>query len=242
MIVETISVAGLATKYILKRSYNMSVKRVLTGIRPTGSLHLGHYVGALKQWIEIQQSGEYECFFLVADIQALTTHADNPDLLPKSVREVVLDWLSMGLDPALPNVHFVLQSQVEGRADLSSLFTMIAKYSEVIRNPTLKTEMEMQKNATVGFMNYPVDQVADIYMVNPIPTRKGDKVLVPVGTDQFHHLYKMLVWMIATTRLYWLSSTKFSSVFISPYRLSSVQLAVILAVTETYAVMYKCDL
>lgn len=164
------------------------MKRVLTGIRPTGSLHLGHYVGALKQWLEIQDSEEYECFFLIADIQALTTHSEKPDLLKKSVREVVLDWLSVGLDPTHSNVNFVLQSQVLERHALSNLFMMIAKYSEVMRNPTLKTELDMQENATMGFMAYPVDQIADVYMVNPVPAMKEDQILVPVGADQVPHL------------------------------------------------------
>jgi tryptophanyl-tRNA synthetase len=162
--------------------------RVLTGMRTTGQLHLGHYVGALKQWVEIQNNNEYECFFLLADVQALTTHADKPELLEQSVREVVLDWLSVGLDPTRHNIHFVLQSQVPERHELSVLLMMIAGYSEVMRNPTLKSELKNQKNATMGFMAYPVDQVADIYMVSPTPPKKGDKLLVPVGEDQVPHL------------------------------------------------------
>ena len=166
----------------------MSRQVVLTGMRTTGSLHLGHYVGALKQWLEIQQAGRHECYFLLADVQALTTHADNPTLLTRSVREVVLDWLAVGLNPELPNVHLVLQSQVLERYELSALFMMIARYSEVMRNPTLKTELDRQENASMGFMSYPVDQAADIYMVCPIPPQEGDQVLVPVGQDQVPHL------------------------------------------------------
>jgi len=161
-------------------------KRVLTGMRTTGSLHLGHYVGALKQWLEVQNSGEYECFFLLADVQALTTHADRPHLLEQSVRDCVLDWLAVGLDPQ--KSHFVLQSQVPERHELSVLLMMIAGYAEVMRNPTLKTELENQPSATMGFMAYPVDQVADIYMVSPTPPQKGDEILVPVGADQVPHL------------------------------------------------------
>ncbi len=166
----------------------MAKKVVLTGMRTTGSLHLGHYVGALKQWLEIQKAGKHECYFLLADVQALTTHADQPALLTTSVREVTLDWLAVGLDPNLPNVHFVLQSQVPERYELSALLMMIARYSEVMRNPTLKSELERQPNASMGFMAYPVDQVADIYMVNPYPVLSGDEVLVPVGADQVPHL------------------------------------------------------
>lgn len=166
----------------------MAVKRVLTGMRTTGALHLGHYVGALKMWKKIQDEGRYECFFLLADVQALTTHADQPELLEQSVREVVLDWLSVGLNPNLPHVHFVLQSQVPERYELSVLLGMIARYQEVVRNPTLKSELKQQAEATIGFMTYPVDQVADIYMVTPVPPGPQDEVLVPVGRDQVPHL------------------------------------------------------
>lgn len=166
----------------------MGKKVVLTGMRTTGALHLGHYVGALKQWKEIQDAGEYECFFLLADVQALTTHVGSPSLLTQSVRDVALDWLSVGLNPELSHVHFVLQSQVPERYELSVLLGMVARYSEVMRDPTLKTEMSRQPNATMGFVYYPVDQAADIYMVCPVPPRDGDQVLVPVGQDQLPHL------------------------------------------------------
>lgn len=166
----------------------MSTKRVLTGMRTTGQLHLGHYIGALKLWLDAQESEEYECFFLLADVQALTTHADKPEILEKSVKEVVLDWFSIGLDPRLSRVHFVLQSQVPERAELSILLSMIARYKEVLRNPTLKDELISQKDPSLGFINYPVDQVADILMVSPYPSQKGDEILVPVGKDQVPHL------------------------------------------------------
>ncbi len=162
------------------------MKVVLTGMRTTGKLHLGHKVGALDQWVQAQNTGEYECYFLLADNQALTTHADNPALLQQSVRDVVLDWLSVGLDPSLPHVHFVQQSQVYERHELSILFGMVAKYAEVMRDPTLKTELERQEDASIGFMYYPVDQIADIQMVDPMVP--GAKLLVPVGKDQLPHL------------------------------------------------------
>jgi len=167
----------------------MNTKRVLTGMRTTGQLHLGHYVGALRQWVKVQNTNEFESFFLLADVQALTTHADRPELLTRSVREVVLDWLAVGLDPNRPNVHFVLQSQIPERAELSIALSMIAGYNEVRRNPTLKAELkDLGKEATMGFIAYPVDQVADIYMVSPTPPESGDKLLVPVGEDQVPHL------------------------------------------------------
>ncbi|HPS40918.1 MAG TPA: tryptophan--tRNA ligase [Candidatus Woesebacteria bacterium] len=166
----------------------MKNKVVLTGMRTTGALHLGHYIGALKLWKEIQDAEKYECYFLLADVQALTTHADNPALLTRSVVEVAKDWLAVGLDPTLPHVHFVLQSQVPERYELSALLMMIARYSEVMRNPTLKTELERQPNASMGFMTYPVDQVADIFMVSPYPLQGDNELLVPVGDDQVPHI------------------------------------------------------
>ncbi len=168
----------------------MALKRVLTGIRPTGKLHLGHYVGALEQWVKIQQDPSFDCFFLLADLQALTTHSDRPHDLPTSVKEIVLDWLSVGLDPQKANVNFVLQSQVLERHLLSLLFQLISYKNEVERNPTLKSELKDQegKSTTVGFMTYPVDQVADICMVSPYPFQKENQVLVPVGEDQVPHL------------------------------------------------------
>jgi len=166
----------------------MSRKVVLTGMRTTGALHLGHFVGALKQWKEIQDSREYECYFLLADVQALTTHADRPELLTQSIQDVVLDWLSVGLNPTLPTVHFVQQSQVLERHELSIYLGMVAKYSEVLRDPTLKAELAGMDSATMGFVYYPVDQAADIYMVCPTPPESGDELLVPVGQDQEAHL------------------------------------------------------
>jgi len=163
-------------------------QRVLTGMRTTGQLHLGHYVGALYEWLKIQNEGEYDCYFMLADVQALTTHAKNPALLTQSVKDVVFDWLAVGLDPNLSNIHFVLQSQIPERHELSIQFMMIAKYAEVMRNPTLKNELKNQPDASMGFMAYPVDQVADIYMVSPIPPKEGDRLLVPVGEDQVPHL------------------------------------------------------
>jgi len=172
----------------LLRRTKMSTKRVLTGMRTTGQLHLGHYAGALKLWLDAQESKKYECFFLLADVQALTTHANKPEVLEESVKETVLDWLSVGLDPSLSRVNFVLQSQVTERAELSVLLSMVARYKEVLRNPTLKDESIALKDPSLGFINYPVDQVADILMISSYPPKKGDEILVPVGNDQVPHL------------------------------------------------------
>lgn len=163
----------------------VSTDRVLTGMRTTGSLHLGHYVGALKLWLDAQKS-DADCFFLLADIQALTTHADQPELIAASIREVVLDWLSVGLDPTKPNVHFVLQSGVRSRFEISQYLLMIANLAEIQRNPTIKDEIGGNRNPSLGFLTYPVDQTADICMVSP-DFGQG-KLLVPVGADQVPHL------------------------------------------------------
>ena len=167
----------------------MGINRILTGVRPTGPLHLGHKVGALDNWVKLQNEGKYECFFLIADVQALTTHADNPELIDKAIREVLLDWLAVGLNPELPNINFVLQSGVSERYELSILLQMITPWNWVETNPTVKNEMQNLKNEmVVGFPSYPVDQAADILMVASVPSEKDDKLLVPVGEDQAPHL------------------------------------------------------
>jgi tryptophanyl-tRNA synthetase len=153
-------------------------KRILTGIRPTGKLHLGHYVGALENWVRLQQ--EYDCFFLIADYQALGDHIDDMDNIKSAVRDVVLDWLSVGLDPNIST--FVVQSYVPEHAELAMLLSMLTPLGMLERNPTLKSEKERISNTslTVGFYTYPVSQVADILLP------KAD--LVPVGEDQLPHI------------------------------------------------------
>ena len=163
---------------------------VLTGIRPTGALHLGHYVGALKQWIPLQD--DYECFFLVADVQALTTHADNPQLIQDSVKQVILDFIAVGLDPYRKNVHFVLQSAIPELTELTVYLSMVTPFSWMESNPTIKSEKEtllsQNKSVTTGFMYYPVSQAADILFVSPDPSFSTQPILVPVGEDQIPHL------------------------------------------------------
>lgn len=161
-------------------------RRVLTGIRPTGPLHLGHYVGALKQWIPLQD--HYECFFLIADIQAMTTHANQPELIQWAVREIVLDWMAVGLNPQKKNVHFVLQSQIPELNVLYTLFSMVTPLTWIEHNPTIKAEMKSIKDVTLGFYDYPVSQAADITLVSYDPLQNASKILVPVGEDQIPHL------------------------------------------------------
>ncbi|MDP2874231.1 MAG: tryptophan--tRNA ligase [bacterium] len=174
------------------------IRRILTGIRPTGKLHLGHYVGALSMWAELQAE-DYDCYFLLADVQALTTHAKEPGLIEEAVKEVTLDMLGVGLDPTRPNVHFVVQSWVRELPELYTYLSMVAPFSDVRRNPTLKDEMAAiekgvvslseVKKTTLGFIDYPISQVADIELFTPpAPFEKNDELLVPVGQDQVPHV------------------------------------------------------
>ncbi|NQW19957.1 MAG: tryptophan--tRNA ligase [Chloroflexi bacterium] len=153
-------------------------KRILTGIRPTGALHLGHYVGALHNWIELQD--QYDCYFLIADYQALGDHFHEIDLIRDSVLQVTLDWLSVGLDPE--KSAFVVQSYVPEFAELTMLLGFITPLGMLERNPTLKGELEDLdvERRTVGFYNYPMSQVADILL--------PQAHLVPVGDDQLPHI------------------------------------------------------
>lgn len=155
-----------------------SKKRILTGVRPTGPLHLGHYVGALENWLKLQD--KYECLFLISDYQALSDHLGETDRIRKSVIDVTLDWLSVGLDPK--KCSFVIQSYVPEHAELFMLLSMFVPLSLVNRNPTLKAEIIQQKKSDVslGFYNYPVSQAADILLP------QAD--LVPVGEDQLPHI------------------------------------------------------
>lgn len=164
-----------------------TLSNLMTGIRPTGPLHLGHYVGALKNWVELQD--KYECFFMIADIQALTTHADNPKLIEESVREVVLDFLSIGLNPRKENVHFILQSAMPELTELTVYLSMVTPFTWMQSNPTIQTESKyLGKNISTGFMYYPVSQAADILFSSTDPKKSKEPILVPVGEDQVPHL------------------------------------------------------
>ena len=153
-------------------------KRILTGIRPTGALHVGHYVGALHNWIELQD--EYDCYFLIADYQALGDHFHDIDLIRDSVLQVTLDWLSVGLDPEKSS--FVIQSYVPEFAELTMLLSFITPLGMLERNPTLKGELDALpvERRSVGFYSYPMSQVADILLPRAH--------LVPVGDDQSPHV------------------------------------------------------
>ncbi len=153
--------------------------RVLSGMRPTGRLHLGHYHGVLKNWLELQH--DYECFFFVADWHALTTHYDDPALIPESAWDMVVDWLAAGIDPEKATLF--VQSRIQEHAELHLLLSMITPLGWLERVPSYKDQQERLKDkdlATYGFLGYPLLQSADILIY-----RAGK---VPVGEDQVAHV------------------------------------------------------
>lgn len=153
-------------------------KIILTGDRPTGKLHLGHYVGSLKRRVELQNSGEYDkIFVMIADAQALTDNADNPEKVRQNIIEVALDYLSVGIDPEKTTIF--IQSQVPELAELAFYYMNLVTVSRVQRNPTVKTEIKMrnfEQSIPVGFFCYPVSQASDITAFKA--------TTVPVGEDQ----------------------------------------------------------
>ncbi|MCE5314688.1 MAG: tryptophan--tRNA ligase [Armatimonadota bacterium] len=153
-------------------------KRILTGDRPTGKLHLGHYVGSLKNRVRLQH--EYDTFLIIADVQALTTNWENPDQLPKDVREIAKDYLAAGIDPNVATIF--IQSMVPAIADLTVLYSMFVPVNVLRHNPTIKTEAAQHgyTDMTYGFLGYPVSQSADITFCKAH--------VVPVGKDQVPHL------------------------------------------------------
>lgn len=156
-----------------------SQHRVVSGMRPTGRLHLGHYHGVLKNWVQLQH--ERECFFFVADWHALTTHYETPDMIENSVWDMVIDWLAAGVNPNAATLF--IQSKVPEHAELHLLLSMITPLGWLERVPTYKDQQEKLKEkdlATYGFLGYPLLQSADILMY-----RAGH---VPVGADQVAHV------------------------------------------------------
>ena len=153
-------------------------KVILTGDRPTGKLHVGHYVGSLKRRVELQNSGEYDkIFIMIADAQALTDNADNPEKVRQNIIEVALDYLSCGLDPEKSTLF--IQSQIPELCELSFYYMNLVTVSRLQRNPTVKTEIQMRNFETsipVGFFTYPISQAADITAFKA--------TTVPVGEDQ----------------------------------------------------------
>ncbi len=157
----------------------MDKKRILTGDRPTGKLHIGHYFGSLKTRLEMQENPEYEPFILIADVQALTDNFNNPEKVRKNVREVAIDYLSVGIDPSKTTIY--IQSMIPETAELTVFYSNLVTIARLQRNPTVKTEIAQKKDlfgesVTYGFLGYPVSQAADITAF------EGE--LIPVGEDQ----------------------------------------------------------
>ena len=153
-------------------------KIILTGDRPTGRLHIGHYVGSLRRRVELQNSGEYDkIFIMIADAQALTDNFDNPEKIRQNIIEVALDYLSAGLDPAKSTLF--VQSQIPELTELTFFYSNLVTVSRLQRNPTVKNEIKLRNfeaSIPVGFFNYPISQAADITAFKA--------TTVPVGEDQ----------------------------------------------------------
>lgn len=153
-------------------------KIILTGDRPTGRLHVGHYVGSLRRRVELQNSGEYDrIFIMIADAQALTDNFENPEKVRQNIIEVALDYLSCGLDPSQANLF--IQSQISELTELTFFYSNLVTVSRLQRNPTVKSEIQMRNfeaSIPVGFFTYPISQAADITAFKA--------TTVPVGEDQ----------------------------------------------------------
>lgn len=154
-------------------------KIMLTGDRPTGRLHIGHYVGSLRQRLEIQESGEYDkVFVMLADVQALTDNAENPEKVKESVLQIAIDYLSVGIDPK--KTHILIQSEIPQLHELTVYYMNLVTVSRAQRNPTVKAELKMRgfagDSVPIGFLAYPISQASDITAFKA--------TIVPVGEDQ----------------------------------------------------------
>lgn len=171
-------------------------KIILTGDRPTGRLHIGHYVGSLKRRVELQNEGGYkQMFVFIADAQALTDNIDNPEKVRQNVIEVALDYLSVGLDPS--KVTLFIQSQIPELCELSFYFMDLVSVSRLQRNPTVKTEIQMrgfESSIPVGFFTYPISQAADItaFKATTVPAGEDQKPMIEQANEivrRFNHIY-----------------------------------------------------
>ena len=173
-----------------------SDKIILTGDRPTGRLHIGHYVGSLRRRIELQNEGDYQRMFVfVADAQALTDNMENPEKVRQNVVEVALDYLACGLDPE--KVTLFIQSQIPELCELAFYFMNLVSVSRLQRNPTVKTEIQMrgfESSIPVGFFTYPISQAADItaFRATTVPAGEDQKPMIEQATEivrRFNHIY-----------------------------------------------------
>ena len=171
-------------------------KIILTGDRPTGKLHLGHYVGSLRRRVELQNAGDFDKMFVfMADVQALTDNAENPEKIRQNIIEVALDYLSAGLDPT--KCTLFIQSQIPEISELTTFFMNLVSVSRVQRNPTVKTEIKMRNfeaNIPMGFFSYPVSQAADIaaFHATPVPAGEDQEPMLAVAREivrRFNQVY-----------------------------------------------------
>ncbi len=169
--------------------------RLLTGDRPTGSLHVGHYAGSIKNRLELQNSGKYDCFVFIADMQALTDNAFNPRKVRDSVKELMLDYLAVGLDPK--KCTLFVQSGIPELAEICMYYMNLVTVARLQRNPTVKDEIKQhnfEKSVPAGFLVYPVSQAADITAF--------DAEIVPVGEDQMPVIEQTREIVHAFNRIY----------------------------------------
>jgi tryptophanyl-tRNA synthetase len=171
-------------------------KVILTGDRPTGRLHIGHYVGSLRRRVELQNAGDYkQMFVFIADAQALTDNMDNPEKVRQNVIEVALDYLACGLDPEKSTIF--IQSQIPELCELSFYFMDLVSVSRLQRNPTVKTEIQMrgfESSIPVGFFTYPISQAADItaFRATTVPAGEDQKPMLEQATEivrRFNYIY-----------------------------------------------------
>ena len=171
-------------------------KVILTGDRPTGRLHIGHYVGSLKRRVELQEAGDFKKMFVfIADAQALTDNIDNPEKVRQNVIEVALDYLAVGLDPS--KITIFIQSQIPELCELSFYFMDLVTVSRLQRNPTVKTEIGMrgfESSIPVGFFTYPISQAADIaaFRATTVPAGEDQKPMLEQATEivrRFNYIY-----------------------------------------------------
>lgn len=171
-------------------------KVILTGDRPTGRLHIGHYVGSLRRRVELQNEGDFKKMFVfIADAQALTDNIDNPEKVRQNVIEVALDYLACGLDPE--KVTLFIQSQIPELCELSFYFMDLVSVSRLQRNPTVKSEIQMrgfESSIPVGFFTYPISQAADItaFRATTVPTGEDQKPMIEQATEivrRFNYIY-----------------------------------------------------
>ena len=173
----------------------MAKEIILTGDRPTGALHLGHYVGSLRKRVELQNTGKYDTFVMIADLQALTDNADNPEKIRQNILNVMLDYLAVGLTPE--KTTFLVQSHIPALYELPMYYSNLVTMSRLERNPTIKNEIKMrdfERSIPVGFMTYPISQAADITAFKA--------KYVPVGEDQLPMLEQAREIVNSFNRIY----------------------------------------